>query len=311
MEQVVHTVSSRSKGLLQVHSRDPVTLARGMAHQVLSDTQWECKDVPLEAWAACRTVHRWDRMGSRDQEAMALRARHHIMASQARLLTRVSNKLPIPSRHLGNPVARHLTRGNPTLRQRLLHTPREDHPISSPTCPHSPRGHCQAHPKGRHSLSHLILKPQPHSLASLPTPSSRDLLPVRPRSSQVPRLPPDHRANPTTPDPHRGLSSPPRSNSSHSLIHSSHRDTANTHRGSLQLTHRTLSSSSSSSKHNSHLISAFLLRNSRRYPKTHFSPTPLQPRSLNLAQRTVKAAPPAFRTCQGPLTTCPQVQRAP
>lgn len=59
MDQEVHTVSSRSRDLPQVHNRYPVTLVRVMALRLLSDTQWECKDVPREAWVACLMVHRY------------------------------------------------------------------------------------------------------------------------------------------------------------------------------------------------------------------------------------------------------------
>lgn len=208
----------------------------------------------FEALVCLYILFRWDLMASREQEAMALRARHPIMANQARLLTQVSNKPHIHSLHLDNPAASHHTQVNPILLRLLLHTPREGHLISSPTCPHSPRGHCQAHPKGPHSHSPLILKLQPHSLASLPTPSSR-VLPVRPSSSPTPSLTLDRKASPATQEQYRGPSSHPHSNSNHSLIHSSHQDTASTHKGSLQVTPRTLNSS----KHNSHLISAFLL----------------------------------------------------
>lgn len=208
----------------------------------------------FEALVCLYILFRWDLMASREQEAMALRARHPIMANQARLLTQVSNKPHIHSLHLDNPEASHHTQVNPILPRLLLHTPREGHLISSPTCPHSPRGHCQAHPKGPHSHSPLILKLQPHSLASLPTPSSR-VLPVRPSSSPTPSLTLDRKASPATQDQYRGPSSHPHSNSNHSLIHSSHQDTTSTHKGSLQVTPRTLNSS----KHNSHLISAFLL----------------------------------------------------
>lgn len=58
MERAVHTVSSHNKGP-QYRSKDLVTLARVTAHQVHSDIQWGCKDVPLEAWVACRMVHRY------------------------------------------------------------------------------------------------------------------------------------------------------------------------------------------------------------------------------------------------------------
>lgn len=229
MEQAVHTVSSHSRVLLQVHNRGQVTLARAMALQVHSDTLWECKDEPLELWVACHMVHRWDLMDSRDQQAMALKARLHITASLARVLTQASSKPPTLSPHQDNRVARHLTQRNHILRLLLFLTPRVDHPISNPTCPHSPRGHCQAQLKGPHSLSHLILNPQSHSLASLPTSNNRVLL-VRLRSSQVHSLPQDHRASPLTQDPH----SLPHSNSRHSLSHhSSHKDTANIHKANL------------------------------------------------------------------------------
>lgn len=59
MEQEVHTVNSHSRGHPQVHNRYLVTLGRVMALQLHSDTQWECKDVPQEAWVACPMVHRY------------------------------------------------------------------------------------------------------------------------------------------------------------------------------------------------------------------------------------------------------------
>lgn len=59
MERAAHIVSSHNKDLPQYHSKDLVTLARVTAHQVNSDIQWGCKDVPLEAWVACHMAHRY------------------------------------------------------------------------------------------------------------------------------------------------------------------------------------------------------------------------------------------------------------
>lgn len=298
MDREVHTGSNRSKGRLLVLSRVRVTPVRGTARQLPSDTQWECKGERPAAWAACLMAHRWDPTGSRDQADTALRARGHITVSQARAPIRVSSN-PTRSLHKDKREDKLHIPGNLIPLRRLPHMVRAGPLISNHTCPRSHKGHCQDPPKDPLSLSPRTPSPPPSNPASLPTANSR-ARPVRLHSSPLLRLRQDPRANPATQDPHRDpRSSRHRSSNRRSL------SLLSTRRGRLPGTRRT----PSNSKHNRHLISGFLLHNSRRCRRTLFSPTLRHPPSRKVAPKTAKAAPPAFRTCQGLLTTSLQVQR--